>query len=105
MTVGVPCTDESHEWSPWLKRTADSQSTAGICYRCGRYQRNDVGQSFSARPPEGMAEHRDFVGPVERYDIVAAMMFSLLAALGLRGHHRLLDIGCGSLRVGRLLIP
>ncbi len=25
--------------------------------------------------------------------------------LGLRQHHKLLDIGCGSLRVGRLFIP
>jgi cyclopropane fatty-acyl-phospholipid synthase-like methyltransferase len=37
--------------------------------------------------------------------LVAAMTFGLLVALGLRQHHTLLDVGCGSLRVGRLLIP
>ena len=33
------------------------------------------------------------------------MTFNLLTTLGLRQHHSLLDIGCGSLRIGRLLIP
>ena len=33
------------------------------------------------------------------------MGFKLLTTLGLRQHHSLLDIGCGSLRIGRLLIP
>lgn len=33
------------------------------------------------------------------------MVFNLLTSVGLRQHHRVLDIGCGSLRVGRLLIP
>jgi len=33
------------------------------------------------------------------------MTFSLLTALGLRQHHDVLDVGCGSLRIGRLLIP
>jgi len=33
------------------------------------------------------------------------MQFNLLTSLGLRGHHYLLDIGCGSLRGGRLFIP
>jgi cyclopropane fatty-acyl-phospholipid synthase-like methyltransferase len=33
------------------------------------------------------------------------MAFNLLTTLGLRQHHSLLDGGCGSLRIGRLLIP
>jgi cyclopropane fatty-acyl-phospholipid synthase-like methyltransferase len=33
------------------------------------------------------------------------MTFGLLTTLGLRQHHRVLDVGCGSLRSGRLLIP
>lgn len=33
------------------------------------------------------------------------MQFNLLTSLGLREHHYLLDIGCGSLRAGRLFIP
>jgi SAM-dependent methyltransferase len=36
---------------------------------------------------------------------MAGLQFSLLFALGLREKHRLLDIGCGSLRAGRLFIP
>jgi SAM-dependent methyltransferase len=53
----------------------------------------------------GAAQYRAYVGPPADYDLVAAMSFSLLVALGLRQHHRLLDVGCGSLRIGRLLIP
>lgn len=53
----------------------------------------------------GARHYRAFVGPPEDYDLIAAMTFGLLTTLGLRQHHRLLDIGCGSLRVGRLLIP
>ena len=33
------------------------------------------------------------------------MQFNLLTFLGLREHHYLLDIGCGSLRGGKLFIP
>lgn len=50
-------------------------------------------------------DHRHFVGPPEKYDLASASQFNLLTLLGLREHHHLLDIGCGSLRAGRLLIP
>src|SRR5438046_4034239 len=53
----------------------------------------------------GDAHYRAYVGPPEDYDLVAAMTFNLLTTLGLRQHHSLLDVGCGSLRIGRLLIP
>jgi hypothetical protein len=53
----------------------------------------------------GDPHYRAFVGPPEDYDLVAAMCFGLLTSLGLRGRHRVLDVGCGSLRLGRLLIP
>jgi SAM-dependent methyltransferase len=53
----------------------------------------------------GDPQYRAYVGPPGDYDLVAAMTFNLLTTLGLRQHHSLLDIGCGSLRVGRLLIP
>ena len=53
----------------------------------------------------GDPQYRAYVGPPEDYDLIAAMTFNLLTALGLRQHHSLLDIGCGSLRIGRLLIP
>lgn len=53
----------------------------------------------------GDEHYRAYVGPPEDYDIVAAMAFNLLTCAGLRQNHRLLDIGCGSLRLGRLIIP
>ena len=53
----------------------------------------------------GDAHYRAYVGPPEDYDLIAAMTFNLLTTLGLRQYHSLLDVGCGSLRIGRLLIP
>ena len=53
----------------------------------------------------GDPQYRAYVGPPEDYDLIAAMAFNLLTTLGLRQHHSLLDLGCGSLRIGRLLIP
>ena len=53
----------------------------------------------------GDPQYRAYVGPPEDYDMIAAMAFNLLTTLGLRQHHSLLDVGCGSLRIGRLLIP
>jgi cyclopropane fatty-acyl-phospholipid synthase-like methyltransferase len=53
----------------------------------------------------GDAHYRAYVGPPRDYDLVAAMCFNLLTTIGLRQHHRLLDVGCGSLRLGRLFVP
>lgn len=53
----------------------------------------------------GDPQYRAYVGPPADYDLIAAMTFNLLTTLGLRQDHSLLDVGCGSLRVGRLLIP
>ena len=53
----------------------------------------------------GDHHYKAFVGPPETYDLISAMQFNLLTLLGLREHHYLLDIGCGSLRAGRLFIP
>ncbi len=55
--------------------------------------------------PAGASHYRAYVGPPERYDLVAAIQFNLMTSLGLREGHSLLDIGCGSLRGGRLFIP
>ena len=52
----------------------------------------------------GAFHYRAFVGPPERYDLVGALQFNLITYLGLRDTHYLLDIGCGSLRSGRLFI-
>ncbi len=55
-----------------------------------------------ASPP---GDYRKYVGPPDDYDLMAGLQLSLLLALGMREHHRLADVGCGSLRAGRLLIP
>ena len=65
----------------------------------------DNGESLGTGLKPGDAHYRAYVGPPEDYDLIAAMTFNLLTTLGLRQHHSLLDIGCGSLRIGRLLIP
>lgn len=57
------------------------------------------------RLPAGANHYRAYVGPPDRYDFMGATQFALLFALGLRDFHRVLDFGCGSLRLGRLLIP
>jgi SAM-dependent methyltransferase len=66
---------------------------------------SDDRESLGAGLKPGDAHYRAYVGPPEDYDLIAAMTFNLLTTLGLRQHHFLLDIGCGSLRIGRLLIP
>lgn len=53
----------------------------------------------------GDAHYKAYVGPPKKYDLLGALQFTLLTAAGLRSHHRLCDIGCGSLRAGKLLIP
>jgi SAM-dependent methyltransferase len=63
--------------------------------------REDLGVGLKPGDPH----YRAYVGPPEDYDLIAAMTFNLLTTLGLRQHHSLLDVGCGSLRIGRLLIP
>src|SRR5258707_14801164 len=63
--------------------------------------REDLGLGLKPGDPQ----YRAYVGPPEDYDLIAAMTFNLLTTGGLRQHHSLLDIGCGSLRIGRLLFP
>jgi len=70
-------------------------------WRSGKKTNDDLGLELGA----GDRHYRAFVGPPQKYDIVAAMQFNLLTTHGLREHHTLLDIGCGSLRAGRLFIP
>ncbi len=52
----------------------------------------------------GDRHYRSFIGPPAKYDLVSAMQFNLLTKHGLRENHKFLDIGCGSLRGGRLFI-
>lgn len=76
--------------APWLK---DRLRTNRIL--------NPSGEGL--RP--GDDHHRAFVGPPGRYDLIGGLTFSLLIELGMRETHRVCDVGCGSLRLGRLLIP
>jgi SAM-dependent methyltransferase len=73
------------------------------------YDRTDLdgdGKTRSDLPSDyDWSDPRAYVGPPDEYDLFAAMVFNLMTTLGLRQHHRLLDVGCGSLRIGRLLIP
>jgi SAM-dependent methyltransferase/tetratricopeptide (TPR) repeat protein len=52
----------------------------------------------------GDNNYRAFIGPPMQYDFMGATQFRLLCTLGLRADHKVLDIGCGSLRAGRFLI-
>jgi hypothetical protein len=63
------------------------------------YDREDLGLDLKPGDPR----YRAYVGPPEDYDLIAAMTFNLLTTLGLRQHHSLLDVGCGSLRIGPLV--
>jgi len=53
----------------------------------------------------GDLHYKAYVGPPKKYDLVGAMQFNLLTSFGLRDYHKLLDIGCGSLRAGKIMIP
>lgn len=65
---------------------------------------------FESRPvplqgPEGVrqAGHRNYVGGL--WDELGALQLDMLVAKGLLPHHYLLDIACGSLRLGVKAIP
>ena len=60
----------------------------------------DTGQNISP----GAQHYRAFIGAPQTYDIFSHMQFSLMTLLGLRQEHTLLDIGCGSLRGGKLFV-
>jgi len=51
-----------------------------------------------------MEAHRAKVGGGKNWDRLGAFQFGVLVDEGLREEHKLLDIGCGPLRAGKLLI-
>lgn len=67
--------------------------------------RRDVANTL---PPEGPAGveamgHREYVGGM--WDEIGALQLYFLKSRGLRPHHVLLDIACGSLRLGSKAMP
>jgi cyclopropane fatty-acyl-phospholipid synthase-like methyltransferase len=53
----------------------------------------------------GSTDHyRAYVGPPSQFDFMGATQFRLATSLGLREEHCFLDVGCGSLRAGKLMI-
>ncbi|MFZ2725014.1 MAG: class I SAM-dependent methyltransferase [Methylococcaceae bacterium] len=60
----------------------------------------DLGVNLAA----GADHYRAHVGPPFNYDINGGLQFQFMLDLGLREYHRFLEIGCGSLRLGRLLM-
>ena len=55
--------------------------------------------------PPGAEHYRAYVGPPQRYGLLGLSQMALLFHLGLKETDKVLDFGCGSLRLGRLLIP
>ncbi|MEM9496079.1 MAG: class I SAM-dependent methyltransferase [Pseudomonadota bacterium] len=65
---------------------------------------HEAPEAYIDQPPGG-DHHRAYVGPPQRYDFMSATQMALLYFLGVREDDAVLDIGCGSMRLGRLLIP
>jgi SAM-dependent methyltransferase len=77
--------------------------SASIDRIVGRAREDDDDFGLGLRP--GDPHPRAYVGPPQDYDLIGGIQFALMLATGLRETHRVVDVGCGSLRAGRLLIP
>lgn len=64
----------------------------------------DLSRSAARSLGPGEQHYLAYVGPPDQWDFMGATQFRLLTALGLRENHRVLDVGCGSLRAGRLMM-
>lgn len=71
----------------------------------GTTDTRDLNRDDARQLRPGDDHYLAYVGPPGQYDYMGATQFRLLTTLGLRETHRVLDLGCGSLRAGRLLIP
>lgn len=67
--------------------------------------RGEGHEEYGLHLSSGDKHYRAWVGPPEDYDTIAALQVSLLLAAGLKETHSLADVGCGSLRAGRMFIP
>lgn len=85
-----------------LPRTRSDTAGLRKAYLASLSPGEDV--ATGARLGAGARHPRAWVGPPFVYDLIGANQFQLLVDLGLRDYHRVLDVGCGSLRLGRLLI-
>src|SRR5437763_13677833 len=65
---------------------------------------NEEIEELGVKLGAGARHYRAYVGPPFNYDINSALQFQFLTDLGMREYHRFLEIGCGSLRLGRLAI-
>lgn len=54
---------------------------------------------------DSIINYKEYIGYPATYDLQAQNQLCLLFYLGLREYHKVLDVGCGSLRLGKLLIP
>jgi SAM-dependent methyltransferase len=94
-------------WPRLFRREDASKSgrRADLLVRLAAHSSRDLDVEAASALPPGADHYRAYVGPPDRYDFISASQFALLFACGLRDRHRVLDFGCGSLRLGRLLIP
>ena len=86
-----------------LRRERDALLAKGYEARAGNDAR--IGKEAEILGYEKTGDYRRRVGRKDWYDQLAALQVSLLFAAGLRDDHLLADVGCGSLRAGRMLIP
>jgi cyclopropane fatty-acyl-phospholipid synthase-like methyltransferase len=49
-------------------------------------------------------DYKSYVGPKDLYTIIGLTQFSLLTFHGLQSNQKVLDVGCGSLRLGKYLM-
>jgi SAM-dependent methyltransferase len=49
-------------------------------------------------------DYKGYIGPKKLYDKIGKLVFELMKKHGLEKTHKVLDVGCGSLRIGQHLI-
>ncbi len=76
-----------------------------LLQRAKRGKEEDERKRYGLDHQQGDRHYRAWVGEPAWYDLIGALQVSLLLAAGLREKHLLCDVGCGSLRAGRMLIP
>jgi SAM-dependent methyltransferase len=86
----------------WRSVTASLNQRFGPTGRLGAEE--DEKEKYGLELDSGDRHYRTWVGFPDEYDLIAALQVSLMLAAGLRETHRLADVGCGSLRAGRMLI-